>query len=428
MEALTKTFHMPEEKFPLNKDLYRLPWSTNDNPIGWLEITDSCNIKCDGCYRLILGEGHKPLEQVREEILFLRKWRNCNGISISGGEPVLHPDILEIIRFIKELGMKSIMLTNGYALNEELLEKLKDAGLTGLSFHIDSTQQRPELNNRPIEKESDLNDLRLHYARMVKKFRLYAHFGITVRQDNLREVPDFIQWAIQNMKLVSGISLIVFRSMPIGEGVEWYARQDKLDMKYDTLGYAVEGGEQHNTVESRDVYAIIRERIPDYDATAYLGGTEDHTSMKWLIGNLIVNSRGKTFGSYGKRTMEMAQTVHHLFRGSYLAYPKKKLGRKILLMAILDRNVRRAFRKYLAYCLIFPPRFFYRVNAFGIGIIQAPDMLPDGRIDMCDDCPDMCVFEGRLVNSCRLDECRKFGTLLHIHRNGHEHASKTVTP
>jgi hypothetical protein len=32
------------------------------------------------------------------------------------------------------------------------------------------------------------------------------------------------------------------------------------------------------------------------------------------------------------------------------------------------------------------------------------------------------------VNSCRLDECRKFGTLLHIHRNGHEHASKTVTP
>jgi len=54
------------------------------------------------------------------------------------------------------------------------------------------------------------------------------------------------------------------------------------------------------------------------------------------------------------------------------------------------------------------------MRAIGIGIVQAPDILPDGRIDMCDDCPDMCVYEGKLVNSCRLDECRKFGGLLHL--------------
>ncbi len=407
-------------KSPQNQDLYRLPWSTNDNPIGWLEITDKCNIRCEGCYRLVLGDGHKPLAQVREEIRFLKRWRNCNGISISGGEPVLHPDILDIVRFIKGLGMKSIMLTNGLALNDGILQDLKRAGLTGLSFHIDTTQQRPELNNRRIDRESELNELRLRYARMVNKFGFYAHFGITVRQDNLHEVPDFIQWAIDNMKLVSGISLIVFRTMPIGGNVEWFGPGGKVAMQYDTLGYAVKGGEVNNTVESRDVYAAIREQIPDYDATAYLGGTEDHASMKWLIGNIIVNSKGKTFGAYGKRTMELAQTFHHLFTGSYLAYPRKKLGRKILLMALADPGVRKALGKYLAHGFRNPVRFFHAVNAFGIGIIQAPDMLPDGRIDMCDDCPDMCVFEGRLVNSCRLDECRKFGTLLHIHRNGRE--------
>jgi hypothetical protein len=161
---------------------------------------------------------------------------------------------------------------------------------------------------------------------MVKKFGLYAHFGITVREDNLQEVPDFIQWAIDHMKLVSGISLIVFRSMPVGGGVEWFDSQDRIDMKYDTLGYAVQWAEKDNVVDSKDVYTVIRERIPDYDATAYLGGTENHTSMKWLIGNIIVNSRGRTFGAYGKRTMEIAQTVHHLFKGSYLAYPRRKLG------------------------------------------------------------------------------------------------------
>ena len=47
-------------------------------------------------------------------------------------------------------------------------------------------------------------------------------------------------------------------------------------------------------------------------------------------------------------------------------------------------------------------------------MVQAPDMTETGEIDMCDDCPDMCVFEGKLVNSCRLDECRIFGDLLQI--------------
>jgi hypothetical protein len=81
-------------------------------------------------------------------------------------------------------------------------------------------------------------------------------------------------------------------------------------------------------------------------------------------------------------------------------------------MGLLDKSVRKAFFKFLKYALANPLRLFYPVNAFGIGIVQAPDLLPDGRIEMCDDCPDMCVFEGKLVNSCRLDEYRKFGHLL----------------
>jgi hypothetical protein len=40
--------------------------------------------------------------------------------------------------------------------------------------------------------------------------------------------------------------------------------------------------------------------------------------------------------------------------------------------------------------------------------MQAPDALSGGDIDMCESCPDMTMFEGRLVNSCRLDEYRKF--------------------
>ena len=85
---------------PVKQNLYRLPWSMNDNPIGWVEVTDICNISCKGCYRLVMGGGHKPLEQMKQEILFLKKWRNCDNITLAGGEPILHPDIMELIRFI----------------------------------------------------------------------------------------------------------------------------------------------------------------------------------------------------------------------------------------------------------------------------------------------------------------------------------------
>lgn len=406
---------MRDSFYPQNENLYRLPWSVNDSPIGWIEITDTCNIKCEGCYRLMMGEGHKSLAQIKEEILFLKKWRNCDGISISGGESILHPDILKIVRFIKINKMKSIILTNGYALTESFLRDLKAAGLTGVSLHIDSTQSRPEMSHAIIKSESELDNLRLKYATIISKVGLYAHFGITVSDKNLHDVPGFIQWAIHNMKLINGISLIIFRGMYLNNAVEFYADGKKVPINANSLGYVVQSEEKPKKITSKDVYALIKKAIPNYEATSYLGGTEDHTSLKWLIGNIIVNSKGISFGSYGKKTIEIAQIMHHLNSGSYLTYPRRRIGRKIFLMSPFDKTLRKALFKYLMYLLMNPIRLFYAVNTLGIGIVQAPDLLPDGRIDMCDDCPDMCVYDGKLVNSCRLDEYRKFGSLLRAH-------------
>jgi len=407
---------MNEKIYPDKKNLYRLPYSMNDNPIGWIEATDICNIKCKGCYRLIIGEGHKPVEQIKEEILFLKKWRNCDNITLAGGEPVLHPGILEIVSFIRDLKMKSVILTNGYALNDQMLKEFKEAGLLGWSFHIDITQTRPEFDKKKLTSEMQLNDLRLKYARMIKKYNFYSHFGITVTAENIKEVPDFIQWALDHILLVNGISLIIYRAMPVMEGVSYYSKDKKVDVNLDNLGYTASEEEFRQIyIKSQDVYAKIKENFPDYEAMGYLGGTIDHTSFKWLWGTIFVNTRGKTFGAIGKRTLEMAQSVYHYTHGTYLVYPKRRIGKTIFIMSLIDPLVRKAFWKYLKYCLINPVRFFYPMKSLGIGMVQAPDMREDGQIDMCDDCPDMCVFEGKLVNSCRLDECRIYGDLLHIH-------------
>jgi hypothetical protein len=39
---------------------------------------------------------------------------------------------------------------------------------------------------------------------------------------------------------------------------------------------------------------------------------------------------------------------------------------------------------------------------------------PNGQADMCDSCPDMTYFDGKLINSCRMDEYRLFGGFLTV--------------
>lgn len=402
--------------YPEKKNLYRLPYSMNDNPIGWIEATDICNIKCKGCYRLVMGEGHKPVQQIKDEILFLRKWRNCDNISLAGGEPILHPDIKEIVSFIVSLKMKVVILTNGLALNDNVLKEMKDVGLLGFSFHIDITQTRPEFKKQKLTSELQLNEMRLKYAKMLKKYNFYSHFGITVTPDNLHEVPELIRWAKDNILLINGISLIIYRGLPVMPGVSYHVNGKEVDMELGKLGYTVDQEEYERiNVKAQDVYAVIKESFPDYEAMGYLGGTADHRSFKWLWGTLLVNTKGKTFGALGRKTLELAQSVYHFFHGTYLVYPKRRIGKQIFVMSIFDPLIRKAFKKFLKYCFANPVRFFYPMKSLGIGMVQAPDLLENGRIDMCDDCPDMCVFEGKLVNSCRLDECRIYGDLLTIH-------------
>src|SRR5512136_2946523 len=181
----------------------------NDNPIAWLEITDICNISCEGCYRQRLT-GHKPLELVKDEILFLKRWRNPDNVSIAGGEPLVHPQILEIVAFIAEQGLKPVILTNAQALTPEFLRELKRAGLDGFTIHIDSHQNRPKWRGKT---EAELNELRQKCADMVAAERdIYVVFNATVYPSTRHEIPDVVHWGQANVDRVHGLVFITYRT------------------------------------------------------------------------------------------------------------------------------------------------------------------------------------------------------------------------
>ncbi len=389
-------------------NLYRMPWSLNDNPIAWLEISDICNIHCEGCYRQHLS-GHKPLDQVKNEVLFFKKWRNPDNVSIAGGEPLLHPHILDIVAFIKSQGMKPVILTNALALTPDFLRDLKKAGLAGFTIHIDSHQNRPHWEKKT---EKDLNELRQYYADMAAGAGgVIVVFNSTVYPSTLPEVPDIVRWGQSNVDRVNGLVFITYRTQITGNSVA-----------LDNEGRAVELGKlsysaqqfSEKFVTSPEVYQIIKDNCSEYEAAGYLGGTILHTSYKWLMGG-VIGSRNKMYGSVGKKTMEIVQAGHHFFGRRYLAYLScSKVGLSGFLPAPIDATVRGAFGNWFRDVVRHPGRLFSGLYVQSIGIIQAPDLLPDGRADMCDSCPDMTVHDGKLINSCRMDEYRLFGGLVSV--------------
>ncbi len=385
------------------RNLYRLPWSLNDNPIAWLEVTDICNLHCDGCYRQKLT-GHKTLEEVKEEIHFFKAWRNPDNVSIAGGEPLVHPQILDIVAAIAENGLKPVILTNAMALTPELVRELKRAGLTGFTIHIDSQQERAHWKGK---SEGELNELRQHYADMIAGVGgMCVIFNSTVYPWTFHEIPDVVRWGQANMGRVHGLVFITYRAGITDAMVALDLKGQEVDLS--RFSYSREHLDDE-FVTSPEVCQIIRDICPEYEPCAYLGGTMWHESYKWLVGACI-GSKGKVYGSLGKKGMELAQAAHHWFVGTYLAYlASGGAGRKVFLLSFWDRAVRRAWGRRLRDILCHPGRLFGGVYVQSIGIIQAPDVLPDGRVDMCDSCPDMTVWNGTLINSCRMDEYRLLG-------------------
>lgn len=391
---------------PNKRDMYRFPWSLNDNPIGWLEVTDKCNIYCRGCYRLN-RTGHKSLEQIKEEIRFLKEWRNCDNISIAGGEPLIHPNILDVIAYVRELKMKPLILTNGVKLvdNRPLLVELKRAGVFGFTFHVDSEQHRPHWKGK---NELELCELRLEYAKMVADVGgLFASFGSTIYPSNQHLIPDIVRWARDHMDIVHGLVFITYRAAP-SDGSYTYMVKGEALPKTEVPYLAPSDEEPNFDFTSRHVYAKIKEADPNYETAAFLGGTQTHDSIKWLTA-VRLGTKGNTYGAIGPKTTELTMAFYHFFTGRYMAYTNMHRLPKIgFLLGLFDKEVRKAHANYWRDILRHPARFFQPIYQQSIGIVQAPDIMADGRQDMCDSCPDMTVWDGKLVHSCRMEEWRLY--------------------
>ena len=96
-----------------------------------------CNLSCGYCNEYDKVSEPVPLDEMLRRIDHLGRLRTAM-IGISGGEPLTHPDLDEIIRRMRRTGAIAGMITNGYLLNVDRIERLNRAGLDHMQISIDN--------------------------------------------------------------------------------------------------------------------------------------------------------------------------------------------------------------------------------------------------------------------------------------------------
>jgi len=96
-----------------------------------------CNLSCGYCNEYDKVSEPVALEEMFRRIDHLGRLGTAM-IGISGGEPLTHPGLDEIIRRIRRTGAIAGVITNGYLLNEARIERLNKAGLDHMQISIDN--------------------------------------------------------------------------------------------------------------------------------------------------------------------------------------------------------------------------------------------------------------------------------------------------
>jgi len=226
--------------------------------IAW-EVTRSCNLNCVHC-RAAAQFGPYPHELTEEEIC--RTLDNiasfCKPIIIlTGGEPMLRPDIWNIARHGSDLGLRMVMAPCGQLLTVEAAERMRACGIERISLSLDGATAESHDRFRRVEGAFDSV---MRAARNAREAGLAFQINTTVTKHNLHELDKILDLAIE----IGAAAYHPFLLVPTGRGREM-AEQSLTPEEYErTLNWIYEKRESlpilFKPTCAPHYYRILRQR------------------------------------------------------------------------------------------------------------------------------------------------------------------------
>lgn len=163
-----------------------------------IAVTYSCNLKCGFCDLPARGHGFKQdsLKHLLSKDEFLQLIDDAaaigaGSVTLTGGEPLMHPDILTFIQAIQNRGMISHITTAGWFLNEKMAQQLLDAGLDGVTLSIHGTDAA---SHDAVVGKSGTFDRITKAARFFREARnrgqdIQVSINSVIHAENLESIP-----------------------------------------------------------------------------------------------------------------------------------------------------------------------------------------------------------------------------------------------
>ncbi len=170
-----------------------------------IEITNSCNQNCKTCFADSNGFSFLPIEKINKMLdMFLECEDNPEVLQISGGEPTLHPKIIDILKLAKNKNFKTIILnTNGkrIATDIDFVKDLKKIKPT-IYLQFDGFDRETYVKLRG----EDLREIKEKAVKNLKKYDIPILLVATLQRGvNEHEIGKIIDFTLKN-PIIKGIS------------------------------------------------------------------------------------------------------------------------------------------------------------------------------------------------------------------------------
>lgn len=177
------------------------------------EVTTACNLRCQHCH----ASSGEPMEgeldtaralELAGEVARVGEFRM---MVFTGGEPLVRPDILDLIARCQLHGFISVVATNAVLIDAPLASQLKRLGVAGVAVSLDGPEPGLHDNIRGVPGAFQRALAGIEAAREAG---LSVQINITAMRENLQEIPRILRYADD---LGSDIVLL-YQLIPVGRG------------------------------------------------------------------------------------------------------------------------------------------------------------------------------------------------------------------
>ena len=162
--------------------IHRVAASRYNPLLAQVVVTRRCNLSCGYCNEYDNHSAPVPLPVLLARIDHLAKLKTAT-VTFTGGEPLLHPALPEIIHAARKRKMIVTMITNGFRLSVERIEALNAAGLQGMQISIDNL--KPDAISM---KSLDSVERKLELLARHAEFRININSVLGISDERTRDV------------------------------------------------------------------------------------------------------------------------------------------------------------------------------------------------------------------------------------------------